>query len=64
MQAVWASEAMAAPNKGGFRLVSDYCTVNKQIEKVSGTMPNQRAEIADLHGKTRFGKLDMLQVYW
>ena len=37
MRAVWASVAMAAPTKGGFRLVSDYRAVNKQIEKVCRT---------------------------
>ena len=40
LQAVRASAAMAAPKKGGFRVVSDYCAVNKQIEKVPGVMPN------------------------
>ena len=33
--------AMAAPKKGGFRLVSDYRAVNKQIEKVPGVVPNR-----------------------
>ena len=28
LQAVWASATMAAPKKGGFRLVSDYRAVN------------------------------------
>ena len=44
------SAAMAAPIKKGFRLVSDYRAVNKQIEKVSGVMPNQGAEMADMGG--------------
>ena len=64
LQAVWASAAMAAPQKGGFRLVSDYRVVNKQIEKAPGVMPNQEAEIANFRGSTCFGKLDMLQGYW
>ena len=41
---------MAAPKKGGFCLVSDYRTVNKQIEKVPGVMPNQEAKIIHLRG--------------
>ena len=45
IQAVWASAAMDAPQKGGFRLVSDYRAVNKQIKKVPGVMPNQEAEM-------------------
>ena len=64
LQAVWANAAMAAPKKGGFYLVSDYRAVNKQIEKVSGVMPNQEAKMADLREATSFGKLDMLQGYW
>ena len=64
LQAVWASAAMAASKKGGFRLVSDHRAVNKQIEKVPGVMPNQEAEIADLRGAKCFRKLDMLQGYW
>ena len=44
LQAVWASAAMAAPKKGGFRLVSYYRAVNKQIEKVPNIMPNQEAD--------------------
>ena len=43
---------------------SGYRTVNKQIEKVLGVMPNQEAEMVDLRGATCFGKLDMLQGYW
>ena len=46
------------------RLVSDYRTVHKQIEKVPGVMPNQEAEMIDLRGATCFVKLDMLQGYW
>ena len=38
--------------------------VNKQIEKISGVMPKQEAEMADLRGATCFGKLDMLRRYW
>ena len=64
LQAVWANAAMAALKKGGFRLMSDYHVVNKQIEKVPGLMPNQEAQITDLRGATCFGKLDMLQEYW
>ena len=64
LQAVWASAAMAAPKKGGFRLGSDYRAVNKHIKKVSGVMLNQEAEMANLRGATCFGKLDMLQGYW
>ena len=41
LQAVWASAAMTAPKKGGFRLLSDYRAVNKQIEKVPVMMPKQ-----------------------
>ena len=64
MKAVWTSAAMAAPKKGGFRFVSDYRAVNKQIEKVPDVMPNQEAEMTDLRGATCFGKLDMLEEYW
>ena len=64
LQAVWASAAIDAPKKGGFRLMSDYRAVDKQIEKVPGVMPNQEAEMADLRRVTCFGKLDMLQGYW
>ena len=55
LQAVWRSVAMAAPKRGGFRLVSDY-------HEVSGVMPNQEAEMADLQGATCFGKLERLSV--
>ena len=44
--------------------MSDCRAVNKQIEKVSGVMPNQEEEMADLRGATCFGKLDMLQGCW
>ena len=44
--------------------MSDYLAVNKQIENMSGAMPNQEAEMVDLRGATYFGKLDMLQGYW
>ena len=60
LQAVWASAAMTASKKGGFRLVSVCCAVDKQIEEVPGVMPNQEPEMADLRGATYFGKLDML----
>ena len=63
LQAVWASAAMAAPKKGGFRFASDYRAVNEKIEKIPGVMPNQEAEMADLRGATCFGKLIMLQEY-
>ena len=63
MQAVWASATMAAPKKGGFRLVSDYRAAKKHIEKVPRVMPNKEAEMADLRGATCFGKLD-LQENW
>ena len=56
-QAVWASAAIAAPKKGGFRLMSDYRAVNKQIEKVRGVMPNQEAEMVDLRGRHVLGRL-------
>ena len=52
---------MAAPKKGGFRLVSDYRAVNMQIEKVPRVIPNQKVEMADLRWATCFGKLDILQ---
>ena len=55
---------MTASKKGGFCLVSYYRAVNKQIEKVSGVMPNQEMEMADLLAATCFGKFDMLQGYW
>ena len=55
LKAVWASAAMAAPEMGGFRFVSDYHAVNKQIEK---------AEMVDLRRAKCFGRLDMLQGYW
>ena len=64
LQAVCASAAVAALKKGGFRLVSDYRAVNKQIEKGPGVIPNQETEMADLRGATCFGKLDMLQGSW
>ena len=64
LQAVWASATMAAPERGGFRLVSNYCAVNKQIKKVPGVISNQKVEMADLRGVTCLGKLDMLQGYW
>ena len=43
--------------------MSDYRTMNKQIEVVSGVMPNQEAEMVDLRRARCFGKLDMLQGY-
>ena len=64
MKTVWASAVIAAPQKGGLYLVSDYRALNKDIEKVSGVMPNQEAEMADLRGAACFGKLDILQGYW
>lgn len=63
-QAVWASAAMAVPKKGGYRLVSDYRAVNKQVKKVPAIMPNQEATMARLRGAKFFGKSDMLQGYW
>ena len=44
--------------------MSDYRSVDKQIEKVLGVIPNQEAEMAGLLGTICFGKLDMLQGYW
>ena len=64
MQAVWASPAMAAPKKQGYRLVSDYRAVNKQIEKVPGIMPDLEAELGRLRGAGAFATLDFLQCYW
>ena len=55
---------IAAPKKGGFRLVSDYRAVNMQIEKVPRFMPNQTIEMADLRWATCLRKLDILQGYW
>ena len=55
---------IAAPIKGVFFLVNDYRSVNKQIEKVPGVIPNQEGEMAALWRATCFGKLDMLQGYW
>ena len=52
LQAVWARAAMAGSKKKGFRLVSDYRAVNKQIEKVTGVMTSHKAEMADLRGTT------------
>ena len=41
LTAVWASAAVDAPKKEGFRLVSDYRrAVDKQVEKLLGVMPN------------------------
>ena len=40
LQAVWSSPAMEVPKKDWFRLVSDYKTVNEQVEKSPGVMPN------------------------
>ena len=57
LQAVRSSAAMAAPKKVGFRLVTDYRAVKKQIEKVPGVMPNQEAEMANLRGATCLGSL-------
>ena len=64
MPAAWASTAMTAPKKGGFRLVGDYHAVNKQIEKVTVVMTNQELYMADLRGVTCFGKIELLQGYW
>ena len=61
MQAVWASSAMAAPKKQGYRLVSDYHAVNKQMEKVSGVMADLEAESGWLCGVVAFATLDLLQ---
>ena len=44
--------------------MSDYRAVNKQFEKVSDVMPNQKTEMIGLRGAKCFGKLDMLQQYW
>ena len=35
IQAVWASPAMAVPNRDTFRLISDYQVVNSQVEQTS-----------------------------
>ena len=59
-----ASVTMAAPKKEVVRFVRCYRAVNKHIEKVPYTMPNQEMEMADLRGMTCFGKIDMLQVFW
>ena len=43
LNAVCASAGMDARKKGGYCLLSNYRTVNKQVEKVPGVMPNQEA---------------------
>ena len=63
MQAVWASAAMPAPNKGGVRLVSGFRAANQRVEKVPGVMPNQEASIAKLSEANIYGSLDLLQGY-
>lgn len=63
IQAVWTSTATTAPAKRGFRLVSDFRAVNKQLEKSPSVMPNHGTEMADLLVASCFGKLDMLQGY-
>ena len=52
------------PRTKEFRLGSDRHQVNKKIEKITGVMPNQEVEMADLRGAACFEKLDMLQAYW
>ena len=44
--------------------MSDYKTVNEQVEKSPGVMLNQKADMVDLLGGRFFGKLDLLQGYW
>ena len=44
--------------------MSDYKTVNEQVEKSPGVMLNQAADMVDLLGGRFFGKLDLLQGYW
>ena len=56
LQAVWSSPAMAVPKKDSFRLVSDYKAVNEQVEKSSGVMPYQEADMVD-HLSARFLEL-------
>ena len=57
LHTMWACAAMAAPKKGGFRLVSDYRAVYKQIAKVPSVMPNQEAEMVDILGAHVLGSL-------
>ena len=63
IQAVWASPAMAVPKRDVFRLVSDYQTVNGQIEQSPGVMPSKE-DMEELLGAKCFGKLDLLQGFW
>ena len=64
MQAVWASAAMATLKEGGFRLVSDFRAATQRVEKVSGVMPNQEANMATLSEANFFGSLYLFQGYW
>ncbi|CAN0429927.1 unnamed protein product, partial [Scytosiphon promiscuus] len=61
--AVWANPAMATPRRDTSRLVSDYQTVNSQVEQSPGVMPNHK-KMGDLPGEKYFGKLDLLRGYW
>ena len=64
VRAMWASEAMASPKKGGFHMVNDVRADNQQVEKVPGVMPNQEASMAKLSEVRFYGSLDLLQCYW
>eukprot|EP00903_Cladosiphon_okamuranus_P017345 g15980.t1 len=63
-QAVWASAVMATPKNKGYRMVGDFRSVNKVVEKSPGVMPNQEACMQRLSEATCYGSLDMLQGYW
>ena len=45
LQAVWSSPVMAVPKQDS---LNDYKAVNEQVEKSSGVMPNQEADMVDL----------------
>ena len=44
LKAVWASEAMATPQKGGLRMVSDLRALNQQLEKVPGVIKSEQGQ--------------------
>ena len=54
LQVVWSSPAMAVPKKDTFRQVGDYASVNDQVKKSQGVMPNQESDVRDAAGGSCF----------
>lgn len=64
MHAVWASLAMTVSKQSEYHLARNDRAANKEVEKVSRTIPCLKAEMGRLRRASRFATLDTLQGYW